>query len=248
MDNPAYLVPGQAQAPPAPQRARGEVRAEFASSGKRTALARLYQTGGLRLAIPNAAGACEGVIVNTGGGMAGGDQARLEFALGAGSKVMLTTQSAEKIYRGDDGAAEVSARVSFGAAARLEWLPQETILFEGARLTRRLEIDLAPDASLLLVEAFTFGRTAFGEDRIDASLRDSWRVRRAGGENRCSRNLPHSNGRSGSRLTRRMCPCWTRTILRAFRRRTGRRCVSGCIRRRSDLSCAAMRLRSGSHC
>ena len=180
MDNPAYLVPGQAQAPPAPQRARGEVRAEFASSGKRTALARLYQTGGLRLAIPNAAGACEGVIVNTGGGMAGGDQARLEFALGAGSKVMLTTQSAEKIYRGDDGAAEVSARVSLGAAARLEWLPQETILFEGARLTRRLEIDLAPDASLLLVEAFTFGRTAFGEDRIDASLRDSWRVRQSG--------------------------------------------------------------------
>jgi urease accessory protein len=179
MNTPAHPFPPPA-GPARRQRARGEIRAEFTRAGSRTKLARLYQAGGLRLATPRAAVCAEGVMINTGGGMAGGDEAQFDFALGAGAHVVLTTQSAEKIYRGDDGAAFVRASIRLAPSARLEWLPQETILFEGARLSRRLEIDMAAGASLLLVEAFTFGRTAFGEDRIDASVRDSWRVRRGG--------------------------------------------------------------------
>jgi urease accessory protein len=180
MDYAAYPLSRQSQELSGRQRARGEVRASFERTGARTGISRLYQTGGLRLAIPNAGNRAEGVIVNTGGGMAGGDEARLNFSLGEGAEVTLTTQSAEKIYRGEGQTALVNASIQCAASARLEWLPQEAILFEGASLTRRLTIDVADSGALLMVEAFTFGRTAFGEDRIDASLRDSWRIRRAG--------------------------------------------------------------------
>ena len=146
----------------------------------RTAPARAFETGGLRLRFPKASAGCEAVLINTGGGMAGGDHAKIEIALEPGAEALFTTQSAEKIYRSDGATSEVEARATLGAGARLEWLPQETILFQGARFARRLEVELAPDSSLLLVEAITFGRIAMGERDIDASLHDSWRIRRAG--------------------------------------------------------------------
>jgi urease accessory protein len=161
-------------------RARGEARAAFVRVGARTEPARAFETGGLRLRFPRTAAGCEAVLINTGGGMAEGDLARIEIALGAGAEVLFTTQSAEKIYRSDGATSQVEARAILGAGARLEWLPQEAILFQGARFARRLEIDLAADSSLLLVEAVTFGRIAMGERDIDASIRDSWRIRRAG--------------------------------------------------------------------
>jgi urease accessory protein len=173
-------APPRAEAVDARLRARGEARAAFARVGARTHAARAFETGGLRLRFPRTAIGCEAVLVNTGGGMAGGDRARLDLALGAGAEVLFTTQSAEKIYRSDGGTTVVEAEVALGAGARLEWLPQETILFEGARLARRLSFDLADDASLVLVEATTFGRIAMGERAVDASFRDSWRVRRGG--------------------------------------------------------------------
>ena len=175
----ATQVPG-VQGPAARLRARGEARASFARVGARTGPARVFETGGLRLRFPHTAGGCEAVLINTGGGMAGGDHAKTGIALGAGAEVLFTTQSAEKIYRSDSGASEVETHVAVGAGARLEWLPQETILFQGARFTRRLAIDLATDASLFLVEAVTFGRIAMGEHSIDATIHDSWRIRRGG--------------------------------------------------------------------
>jgi urease accessory protein len=161
-------------------RARGEARAVFARVDFRTEPARVYETGGLRLRFPRTRGGSEAVLINTGGGMAGGDRADVQIELQAGAEVLFTTQSAEKIYRTEDDAAEVDARIVVAEGARLEWLPQETILFHNARFVRRLAIDLAVDASLLLVEAVTFGRIAMGERDIDASIHDSWRVRRQG--------------------------------------------------------------------
>ena len=173
-------TPQEAEGLDARLRARGEARAVFARVGARTHAARAFETGGLRLRFPRTAIGCEAVLVNTGGGMAGGDRAKLDLALEAGAEVLFTTQSAEKVYRSDGGTTMVEAEVALEAGARLEWLPQETILFEGARFARRLSFDLAEDASLLLVEAATFGRIAMGERAVDASLRDSWRVRRGG--------------------------------------------------------------------
>jgi len=162
------------------QRARGEIRVEFARAGERSEAARAFETGGLRLRFPHAGVECEAVIVNTGGGMAGGDLARMTLDVGAGARALATTQSAEKIYKADGETSRMEIALSVAAGGSLVWAPQETILFEGARLQRRLEAEVAADASLLMVEAAVFGRLAHGETEADAGLRDDWRIRRAG--------------------------------------------------------------------
>jgi len=93
---------------------------------------------------------------------------------------MITTQSAEKIYRAQNVPAEVALSLRAGAGARLEWLPQETILFEGAKLKRSFALDMADDARVTLLEATTFGRLAMGESSISGMLADRWRLRRGG--------------------------------------------------------------------
>ncbi|RBP13853.1 urease accessory protein [Roseiarcus fermentans] len=170
-------------APPDPgarQRAVAEARATFVRGRRGAEPMRLYETGGLRWRFPRATDVCEAALVNTGGGVAGGDSYRVALALGAGAAVEATTVAAEKIYRSDGPPARIATALELGDGARLRWLPQETLVFEGARLERSLAIDMAADADLLAVETLVFGRLAAGETRIDASLSDSWRLRRAG--------------------------------------------------------------------
>ena len=180
MDPLGYVIPAETQAEPRRQRAHAVVRVEFARVGERTEAARVFETGGLRVKFPNAARPCQAVIVNTGGGIAGGDRAQIDFALGERAEAEITTQSAEKIYRAEGEAAMIATRLVLGAGAKLDWLPQETILFDKARLQRRLDVDVAADAALLIVECFVFGRAAMGEARVDAEVADRWRIRRAG--------------------------------------------------------------------
>ena len=123
---------------------------------------------------------CEVAIVNTGGGVAGGDSYSVSLTLSEGAEVEATTPSAERIYRSDGPAAAITTRLVLKPRARLFWLPQETLIFEGARLERRLEVDTSGEAEFIVAETLVFGRLAMGESRIDASLRDSWRVRRDG--------------------------------------------------------------------
>ena len=167
-------------APGARQRAQAEARATFARFGARTEPLRLFETGGLRWRFPRARAACEAAIVNVGGGVAGGDSYRIALTLEEKAEVEATTPAAERIYRSDGSPARIATELALAAQARLFWLPQETLLFDGARLERRLTIDMAGDASLLAVESLVFGRLAMGESRIDASVRDFWRVSRDG--------------------------------------------------------------------
>jgi urease accessory protein len=162
------------------QRARGEARASFARVGTRTEPERLFETGGLRWRFPRSSSLCEVAIVNTGGGVAGGDSYSVSLTLGEGAEVEATTPSAERTYRSDGPSAFIATRLTLMPRARLFWLPQETLMFEGARLERRLEIDTSGEAEFLVAETLVFGRLAMGEIRIDASLRDSWRIRRDG--------------------------------------------------------------------
>lgn len=175
------------QAPSAAgNRARGVIEARFVRVGTRTEVVGPYETGGYRLRLPRSRGRfCEAVMVNTGGGMAGGDHAGFVFSAADGAAVALTTTAAEKIYRGRqadgaDGVTCVDVGLDLGSGATLDWVPQETILFDGARLDRRLSVEMAPDADLLVIEMLVFGRLAMGEHMVSGSLRDRWRVRRGG--------------------------------------------------------------------
>ena len=177
MDSPVPVEPG---GDAARQRAQAEARGSFARVGQRTEPQRLFETGGLRWRFPRSSNPCEAAIVNIGGGVAGGDSYRVSLSLGEGAEVEATTPSAERIYRSDGPAASVATRLSLASGARLFWLPQETLMFDGARLERRLEAEMAAEAGLLIAETVVFGRLAMGEERIAASLRDSWRLRRDG--------------------------------------------------------------------
>jgi urease accessory protein len=175
------LAPVEPRGEPANrQRARAEARGSFARVGKRTEPERLFETGGLRWRFPRSSSPCEAAIVNTGGGVAGGDSYSVSLALGEGAEVEATTPSAERIYRSDGLAASIVTRLTLKPGARLFWLPQETLMFDGARLERRLEVETSGEAEFLIAETLVFGRLAMGETRIDASVRDSWRVRRDG--------------------------------------------------------------------
>ena len=120
------------------------------------------------------------MLVNTGGGMAGGDRATIAVEVGANARALVTTQSAEKIYRCEGEPARVETRLSVEPGGSLVWAPQETLLFESASLERRLDAELAADASLMIFEAAVFGRLASGETDVAARLHDRWRIRRAG--------------------------------------------------------------------
>jgi urease accessory protein len=142
---------------------------------------RVHEDGSLRVRFPNAeADALEAVIVNTGGGMTGGDRFAIGLELREGASLIAGTAAAEKIYRSTGPDTEMDVRLSVGAGARLAWLPQETILFDRARLSRRIDIDLADTATLLLAEAVVFGRAAMGEAMAQGLFADRWRLRRGG--------------------------------------------------------------------
>jgi len=165
----------------AANRAAGRIALSVAAHGGATRRRRVYEDGSLRVRFPNS-GACalEAVIVNTAGGIAGGDRHDLDIGVGKGAALAVTTAAAEKVYRALGPEAEIAVKLAVGEAARLCWLPQETILFDRARLSRRIEVELAADAALLLAEAVVFGRSAMGEAVSEGAFGDCWRVRRDG--------------------------------------------------------------------
>jgi urease accessory protein len=165
----------------AANRASGRIALSVRASGGRSRRGSLHEDGSLRLRFPNTdAGALEAVILNTAGGMTGGDRFGIDIDVGEGASLLIGTTSAEKIYRSLQGDVDVDVRLTVGKGAHLAWLPQETILFDRARYARRIEVDLAPDAALVLSEAVVFGRAAMGETIGQGYLADRWRVRRGG--------------------------------------------------------------------
>jgi urease accessory protein len=165
----------------AANRAVGGITLAVHASGAVTRRARVREDGPLRVRCPGPiSDELEAVIVNTGGGVAGGDRLRLDVTVEPGARLVVTTAAAEKVYRTLEAAATIDAKLSVGAAASLAWMPQEMILFDRARLKRAIDIDLAADARLLLAEAIVFGRSGMGEAVHDGFLSDRWRLRRGG--------------------------------------------------------------------
>jgi urease accessory protein len=165
----------------AANRAIGRITLSAKFGDGATRRGRLHEQGGLRVRCPGPpAPELEAMIVNTAGGMAGGDAFALDFSVGPGAHLLVTSAAAEKVYRTLGAETTIAAKLDVAAAGELAWLPQETILFDQARLRRTIEVDLAADARLLLAEAVIFGRSGMGETVKDGFLLDRWRVRRDG--------------------------------------------------------------------
>jgi urease accessory protein len=164
------------------QRSVGEAEVVFCRSGQRTALSHLLQRAPCRVLFPAVAAGDhpEAVLVTTSGGVAGGDRMRVAVSVEAQAAALVTTQAAEKVYRSLGPRAQASISLQVAEGAWLEWLPQETILFDAARLERRLEANVAAAGRLIAAEMITFGRLARGERFASGMLLDRWRVRRAG--------------------------------------------------------------------
>ena len=167
--------------PPPRQRSEGRVRIAAAQFGAVTRVADLAEGGAMRLRVPRGGPGLEAVIVNTAGGVCCGDRFTIEASAGPRAHLTVATPAAEKVYRSDGPLADISVTLAAAEGARLEWLPQETILFDRARLKRRYEVDLATDATLLSFEALMLGRLAHGDAMGEGHLEDHWRIRRAGG-------------------------------------------------------------------
>jgi urease accessory protein len=161
-------------------RASGGVRVRFGASAGRTQALERAESGGYRVRFPRTRETCEAVLINTGGGMAGGDHMRAEISLDAGAAALVTTQAAEKIYRSQGALTEIGIDLKLAAGSRLDWLPQEMILFCGSRWHRQLTADIVADASLTIAESIVFGRVAMNEVVDRGSSHDRWRIRRGG--------------------------------------------------------------------
>ncbi|HVV61185.1 MAG TPA: urease accessory protein UreD [Pseudolabrys sp.] len=163
----------------AANRASGKISVAVGLAANKPRRTRVHEAGSLRVRFPHGdEDTLEAVILNTAGGMTGGDRFAIDIAVEAGARLLAGTAAAEKIYcsLGPD----VELAISLNIDGSLAWLPQETILFDEARLSRRIDVDLARDATLLMAEAVVFGRSAMEETVVSGYLVDRWRVRRGG--------------------------------------------------------------------
>lgn len=167
---------------PALQRSSGAARVSFKCRVSGTCLDELYQQGCSKVRFPRKHdGTPEAVLLNTAGGLADGDVLNTDIHWRAGARATVTSQAAERVYRAaGEGSARVTTRLRVDADAVACWLPQETIVFDGARLARSLEIDMAPDGRLLALESTVFGRRAMGETVSRGRVSDRWRLRIGG--------------------------------------------------------------------
>ncbi|HXP77514.1 MAG TPA: urease accessory protein UreD [Stellaceae bacterium] len=171
-----------ARAFPAFERGDGASELRFARRDGVTSLAHLYQRAPCRVMFPNspADDLPLAALLTTSGGLAGGDRVRISVGVEEGAQAVVTTQAAEKIYRSLGPDTRIEIALTVGSDAWLEWIPQETILFDRARLSRGTTAEIEPGGRLLAAEMIVFGRTARGE-RLSAGLfHDRWTIRMAG--------------------------------------------------------------------
>ena len=177
-------APADTPGPDPLQRSQGKLHVAVKRSGAETVLRDLHQAGCLKARFPRRTvpGWMDIVTLNTGGGVAGGDRLDISIAVGTGAQASVATQAAERFYRARaaDRPSQVRTRLTVGSGGALEWLPQETILFDQSALDRSLQVDVAADGRFLGVETLVFGRGAMGEQVRQGALRDLIRVRHAG--------------------------------------------------------------------
>jgi urease accessory protein len=164
------------------QRASGVGRLVLESFGGDTRIKDLFQKSPIRIMFPRFGVSVleEAVLINTAGGIAGGD--RLEYGITAlaNASITVTSQAAEKIYRALNEPSRIITKLKAHGLAKLAWLPQETIVFNRAKVNRETEIEISSGAELLALEWLVLGRAAHGEEVVSGCIIDSWRVKKDG--------------------------------------------------------------------
>ncbi|MBV7377541.1 urease accessory protein UreD [Maritimibacter dapengensis] len=162
-------------------RARGAVRVSAKSRGGASVIDELAMSGSMKALFPRGARGLDAMLINTAGGVTGGDRFQTEAEAGCGTELTLTTQAAERAYAARDAVpGRVDTRLTVADDARLNWLPQETILFDRCHMRRQLSVELAPGARFLMVEPLILGRVAMGEVLRDVRFQDRVDIRRDG--------------------------------------------------------------------
>ena len=156
------------------QRANGHVKLHMKAGG----VEHLREVGSAKVRLPPSSR--EAYLINTAGGLAGGDSFSYDFKLNKGSALTITGQAAERVYRSLGPPARIENLIKLEASSALHWLPHETILFDGASLDRRINIDMENQSRFLGIEATIFGREASGENIDSIFFREEWRIKRGG--------------------------------------------------------------------
>ena len=161
------------------QRSKGGAQLVLAGSAHGTRIVDMFERSPIRIMFPGIRGAPveEAVVVNTAGGVAGGDRLESAVTVLPNASVTVTSQAAERVYRALNEPALINTRLKICDAAKLAWLPQETIVFNGARMRRDTEIEISVGAELLALEWLVLGRTAHGEEVVGGEIADGWQVK-----------------------------------------------------------------------
>ena len=164
------------------QRAEGSCRIVLSGSESGTRVIDVFQRSPIRVMFPRIGGAAvnEAVLINTAGGIAGGDRLECGVTALADASIAVTSQAAEKVYRALDEPARITTKLKACEGAKLAWLPQETIVFNCARLSRETEIEFSSGAQLLALEWRVLGRAAHGEEMVGGHITETWRVKKDG--------------------------------------------------------------------
>jgi urease accessory protein len=164
------------------QRADGSGRIVLSGSDNGTRIVDVFQRSPIRIMFPRSGVSAveEAVIINTAGGIAGGDRLECDVTALANASIAVTSQAAEKVYRALSEPARITTKLKAFEAAKLAWLPQETIIFNRGRVSRRTEVEFSSGAEVLALEWLVLGRIAQGEKMAGGHITDSWRVMKDG--------------------------------------------------------------------
>lgn len=162
---------------------QAELDLHFERSGARTVLARRRHVGPLQVQrpfYPEGADTCHVYLLHPPGGVVGGDQLRIGINVAAGAQALLTIPAAGKWYRSAGRLATLDQHMNVAADAALEWLPQESIVFDGAHVATSTRVELADTAKFLGWELLCLGRPAAAELFTQGALRQRFEVWRNG--------------------------------------------------------------------
>lgn len=164
------------------QRTSGECVVSTKAFRQHTQIDRLRQQGAFKVRFPKFGreDTLEAILINTSGGLTGGDKMHFAFEAGTHTNNVVSTQACEKFYRSAGGVARVENQITLEDHARLIWCPQEAILFRGSQVDRTIDITMHPTASLCLLEPIVFGREAHNERYDRGTFKDRWRIRVGG--------------------------------------------------------------------